>query len=184
MIEKENSLTTQTKQFDQTRPTKSTTFVRHMLRYPLSTWSDTGYVNTYIDITDESMFIILDRFNNNKINFNSLVESLTYNHHFIDFVETDNFYIFKLHIPNEFKDDFYLFLDGDYSKTSEEYKQLILGLYYTYNKSIYQILNKTFYPKNSDIEELESRIGQKLYKKEITSSPTLKVETFNINNFR
>lgn len=155
-----------------------------MLRYPLKFWYDTGFLNTYIDVSNETMHIVFNKNSIYETNFNLLKETLSYNFYYIDFTETDNNYIIQLSIPAEFKDDFYLFLDGSYSKMSEEYKQTLLGLFYTYNKAVYHLLNKTFYPKKGDIEELENKLGTKLFHKEVTSSPTLKLELFNIANFQ
>jgi len=154
-----------------------------MLGYELHLWLDTGFHNCYIDVKSETMYLVFKKNIEYLSNFLKLKEHLDFNIHYIYFEESDGYYIFQLKIPDEFRNDFYLFLEGSYSKMSENYKQQVLKLYLHVNKNLYNALNRTFYPKKSDIEALEERLGEKLYNSEITSSPYLKVETFNRNEF-
>lgn len=91
----------------------------------------------------------------------------------------DNTYIYVFNIPKEFQDDYIKFCDGQYSKMSQEAKNLICEkskIKPVFDSLVYKVLYKTNDQRNL-IEEL---IGEKLKDEyEIYSKPNLDREVYN-----
>lgn len=93
---------------------------------------------------------------------------------------------FKL--PENFSKDHKNFLEGKYSKFSEHAKTAISIHYpFTYRqegKLVESQIFKILFPTSKDRRELEEALGEKLAENcEIYDIPSLKEESFNINNF-
>ena len=87
------------------------------------------FINAYINnIEKEEVVLVL-----NKLDF--LDECTTFillqnlNENFIECKEDDEEYLLFYKIPNHFSDDFKKILKGQYSKTSGEYKSIIINIY-------------------------------------------------------
>jgi len=90
---------------------------------------DNGFINTFvtskrIKYPFEVMFLLFNpkRFNEE---YNRFERMLIYNPNYLEVYDLGNkhvLYVFK--IPEKFKSDYYTFLNGKYSKFSEEYKRL------------------------------------------------------------
>lgn len=116
---------------------KSTTFVRSMLGYsPL--FFGNMYYNTYITANPDKMFVTFlklgkDAGENDVDRYTKQYPYIfkTLREHF-DYVKeesTDKFDIFIFNIPSNYREDFYLFLEGAYSKMSIFYKEELLALH-------------------------------------------------------
>lgn len=87
------------------------------------------FINAYIDnVEKEEVVLVL-----NKLDF--LEESQTFiliqnlNENFIECREEDEEYLLFYKIPPHFSDDFKKILQGQYSKTSDSYKKIIINIY-------------------------------------------------------
>jgi hypothetical protein len=174
---------------------KSTIFIRPMLGYSPLFYGERFY-NCYIEL-DEN---IQDKLKNNlKLNnyiyivykypiyienFNALT---SFEEH-LDFVEEkkieNKYIIFKFSVPEQFEDDFLLFLSGSYSKFSNNYKEEILSLN-SYWSSIYNNISKILFPNKKHRKEIEEFLDVKLSANaEIFSKPDLNKEIFNIKKLK
>jgi hypothetical protein len=184
MIEESvNNGTNKIHKLDVFKETKSSVFIRPMLKYSIPFWFESGYINTYIGLKPETIYIVFDRTLEYSVEFKKVSKTLEENYLYIDTLYYEKFVVLRLQVPVEFIEDFYTFLDGGYSRLSEEYKQNLLMLYIKFNKLIYQRINTTLYPTKKDIEAKEFELGAKLYVKELVSSPDLHKELFNEDNF-
>jgi hypothetical protein len=169
------------------KETCSSIFFRNLLNYPLSFWSD-NYYNTYIeldksDAEEHKLIIVFIKDFINAEFINSKYEDLTQNKLFEDFSESENFVMFRFKFPSNFKNDFWLVLNGDFSKTSNHFKEINLHCYNRFDKSLYNKYKKIFYPSNNDIEELEKQLEANLPKREIFSKPALINECYDLKMF-
>lgn len=138
-------------------------------------------INTYIKSLDEQLIcVVLNKLDypeesNNFINLQNL------NEHFVDYIEEEEEYILIYQIPNHFKSDYDLILNGKYSKTSEPYKQILIRIYgYTKNEkcrlaTVYDCLYPTIEKKKQIASDFEVD-----YKniEEVSSKPDITYELF------
>ena len=87
------------------------------------------FINAHIKNTiDKEIVVVL-----NKLDFAE--ESITFillqnlNENFIECIEDDEEYLLYYKIPQHFYEDFDKIIEGKYSKTSDEYKSIILNIY-------------------------------------------------------
>lgn len=164
--------------------TDSNIFVRSMLEYSPMFYGNT-FFNTFISIEPEMMYLVFHRTTNPKffeaqeIKFSILKT----NSYYCGSDETENFLILMFYVPHKYLDDFYKVIDGKYSRTSDEYKNLILGLMQPYS-SERTTLYKILYPQPDDIKALSDYLDVELPKDaEIKSRMNLKKEIFSYDNF-
>lgn len=162
--------------------TKSSDFIRHLLGYSLSFWG-TDYYNTYIDPEEKYIYIVFKKPYDNPNKVNDISEELMVNTDFVSYISNENWLIFKFHVPLKYDKDFNFFLNGSYSKLSEDFKQAILSLFFRYNKSSYETFKKIFYPSNEHIDRLEKYLDCKLPVREVYDIPDLDQERFDSLKF-
>ena len=129
-------------------------YILPMLEKP---WSDLSYINnTYLfSNTGEKLYeFYISCFNEDPL-LESLSEfiSMTYN-------EKTKEYVYRMKISEKYEEDYLLFLLGNYSRFSEEYKTnlyKLLGRNYK-NSNIYKVINKDSRLK----KEIEDLIGETL----------------------
>lgn len=92
-----------------------------------------------------------------------------------DVYPVEDKYMFVFNVPMRFEPDYDKFLRGDYSQFSLSYKQTLIALVPSSTN-----IRKIVYPQESDFKELEQKIGQRLHKKEIYSSPDTEEEYYGI----
>jgi len=77
---------------------------------------------------DKLIYVIL-----NKLDFpleaNNYVIIQNLNEHFVDYIDEEQEYILIYKIPEHFYDDYNKILDGQYSKTSIQYKEIMIRIY-------------------------------------------------------
>ena len=148
-----------------------------MLGYNLNFWDDSTYLNTYITINPNYMYIcFLNKFN---LKQEFMLNSLANNYLFVNQHINKDFIICKLQIPINFTNDFNKILNGAYSQTSEDYKDLILKLNHKLNRVTFDKIKNGLYVTKSVIKELEEKLNNRLYVNEIISKPDLDKELFN-----
>lgn len=179
---RESTLITDT--VDTNIETCSSMFFRNLLNYPLVFWGK-NYYNSYVEIVEdfEKLVVVYTRNFEDTASYLKVYEELTNNRLFESYTETENYYIFKFNFPRAYINDFYLLINGDFSKTSNSFKELSLQCYLRYNKELYNKYKRIFYPSNTDIELLEQKLDSKLPKREIASKPEFRVEVFDIKKF-
>lgn len=164
--------------------TDSNIFVRAMLEYSPMFYGNT-YYNTFISIEPELMYLVFHKTENVKSRESQEIKFsiLKTNIYYCGSDETENFFILMFYIPEKYMDDFYKVIDGKYSRTSDEYKNSLLGLMQPYSgerTTLYKIL----YPQPDDIKALSDYLDVKLPKDaEIKSRMDLKKEVFKYENF-
>lgn len=173
--------------FNDRKITKSSTFIRGMLGYSFSFYGKDFY-NCYIhkDILENNIVYIVFKKPFKDINmFLTIVENLKIDDNFVAYKETDNFAVVKMQIPIMYRPDIKHFLNGDYNKMSEEYKDTLLDLVYRYrrNDRLLQAYKEGLYTTKKAIKNLEDKLGASLPKNEIISIPDLEVEAYIDSNF-
>ncbi len=94
----------------------------------------------------------------------------------------------KMNIPEKFRGDYHKMMAGDYSKFSQDLKQILFSSGF-YEKGIAKNKLDTFglpvksvfevvYPTQNKIEELEENLGVKLVKPEILDKPNMDLEIY------
>ena len=130
-------------------------------------------INVHYDFNEEKIIIVvvlnkqiksekIDNFIHNQ----NLNENFDYS---ISFIE-DNDYLLIYNLPSQFKDDFYLFIEGKYSKMSEEYKSIILR---AYNLRVYNSV---------DLKDYRPTISEALYPTDIKRK--LMADYYLIDDYR
>jgi|GEM_PF-3991291 len=140
-----------------------------------------GYVNTYV--ADMGPGNPNPKWNFDKLfvvttNPNKFVHSSPHFHTtYLD--KPSKNYVLVMNIPDEFENDYSLFLDGKYSQFSQDYKDTITDRILTKpidKNFVYRIL----YKPEIGVKELEKRIGQKIPENaEILDKPHLDQEILN-----
>lgn len=131
-------------------------------------------VNAYVSKEEQPKLHLIYRFIGSE-NYNTLEKFLINNKYFLKVNEKDKYlttYIFNL--PDEHLEDYHLFLNGKYSKLSEQLKQKIMCFHKLDKKSnIY----RTLYKSKELKKELEMELGIKLDEEsELASIPEFKTE--------
>lgn len=160
--------------------TESNIFIRGMLGYSQTFYGST-FFNTYLAIEPESMYLVFNKAENErqKSYQETKFSILKNNKDYLSSSETEDFHILVLNIPIKYMDDFYKILEGKFSKTSEEYKQLILMLAVPYSNERTKLF-KIFYPQEEDVEALAEFLDVELPKDaEIKSKMNLRDELFD-----
>jgi len=169
---------------------KSTTFVRSMLGYsPL--FFGYMYYNTYISVNPERMYIVFSKPSKNTIDkdkdkyekqYPYIFETLKKHSCFLEDISTDTFTIFIFSIPENYSNDFYLFLEGAYSKMSTLYKEELLALHSPIPNA-YEKVKGILYPAPHHKEYLAKKLGVDIDMiKEIFSKIEYSEEVFDVNN--
>jgi hypothetical protein len=157
--------------------TKSSFFVRPMFGYSLNFYKDCGFVNTYISIEPPCAFLVFNNEDNSRQSYN--FNTLKSNENFIDCLESVNYTVFKLRIPFQYREDFYVYLEGKYSEFNEDFKDSIIRINSQGDKTLYKEIKKKLYVTNEAIKELEEKLDCKLTIREVISKPNLDIELFN-----
>lgn len=161
--------------------TKASFFVKNMLGYNISFWDEDTYLNTYIGLDPDCMYICF--LNNPNPKQTYMLNTLSDNPNWICKYENKDFVVCKLGIPINFSDDLHKIIDGKYSQTSEDYKDQILRLNCKLSRKSFDKIKNGLYVTKSAIKELEERLGAKIYVNEVISKPDLDKELFNPYTF-
>jgi hypothetical protein len=180
-ILEEDSITNEYISNIKSNPTKASFFIKNMLGYNLSFWDEVTYLNTYISTDPNYMYVCFLNEVNPKHTY--MMNAMVDHPDFISKHQNQNFIICKFTIPIKFTSDFYRILDGKYSETTEDYKDLILRLNAKLNRFTFDKIKNGLYVTKSAIKELEDKLGCNLYVKEVISKPYIDKETFNPNTF-
>ena len=154
---------------------KTCYFIIPLLGYSVNFF--TALINCYLgdntnkpDLTFKKVFIHLKYYDE------KIVGIKYFNHYYR--LEDDT-YMYVYNIPKEFENDFILFCDGQYSKISQEAKDLICqksGVRPVMDSLVYKVLYKT----NDQKQLIEELIGEKLKDEyEVYSKPNLNREVYN-----
>lgn len=142
--------------------TESNVFIRSMLGYSAPFYGNT-FFNTYISIEPELMYLVFRKPANDK---EQLFQDMKFgilktNHDYCSSDETEDYIILTFYIPIKYIDDFYKIIDGKYSRTSEDYKQLLLMLDVPYSEHR-TTLFKILYPQQQDVKALAEYLNVEL----------------------
>jgi hypothetical protein len=162
---------------------KSTTFLRSLIKLPLSIWDNTDLYNCYISKSKIYLYFVFKKPFTDITKFNYFLDTIATNKYYVDYVSTNKYSIVKVFIPAEYLKDIDIFLSGKYSEMSSNYKETMLSLYMKYNKSTYEIIKKGLYPSNEDIKRLEAKLDAKLSNREVISICNEEDEFFNYEEF-
>lgn len=175
-IEEANSLEKLVQRI-KSNPTKSSFFIRAMLGFSNTFWESESYLNTYITLNPDCMYIVFLKDNSSRANY--IKTTLENNSNYICTYENENFIAYRMMIPINFNNDFYKILEGRYSQTKEDYKDLVLRVNSNTSQSLYDRIKSGLYVTKAAIKELEEKLGCELYVKEVISKPDMEKETFN-----
>lgn len=104
--------------------------------------------NTYFDVENRKIYVICEYSEEQR--FKTLLEKIERNINVEWSSIRDNLSTACFHIPEIWHDDFDMFLEGKYTKLTNEYKQLLVKKYnVSYN------IHKVFWPKPNDIKSLK-----------------------------
>jgi hypothetical protein len=166
------------------KKTKSTVFIRCMLGYN-PTFYGQCFSDTYITIEPNMIVLVFNKANTQReLDISTKVyDILKENSNFIEYSDTSFYDIFKFKVPDKYKADFELYIDGKYSKMSNEYKTALLNLYTQFSEirtDLYHIL----YPTERERRLLERRLAVRLPEDaEIFSSIEFREEIYDEDNF-
>jgi hypothetical protein len=162
--------------------TKSSIFIREMLGYsPL--FYGVRFYNCYIDIKTVSMFLVFKHPKFDK-NYENVKIALQTQPEFISYVESEEYEIYNLKIPEKYEEDFLKFIKGKYSEMSKEYKEDITSLHLHTSKITYKQMNDILYPTKEKQDALAKFLGvASLFSNEVYDIPDLEEEVFNISDF-
>lgn len=179
-IEEANSLEN-TVQRIKSNPTKASFFIKAMLGFSNSFWDTDTYINTYISFDPDCMYIVFLNKNTNRNDY--IRQTLENNSNYICTYYSNEYIVFRMTIPINFNNDFYKIIQGRYSQTTEDYKDLVLRINANIQLSVFNRLKSGLYVTKAAIKELEERLGCELYVKEVISKPDLDKELFNPEMF-
>ncbi len=174
--------------FDVNKITKSSIFVRSMLGYSFGFYGE-DYHNCYIggDNQKDVMYLTFKKPLKNPIKFQNILETLSSDQYYIGYKISDNWYIIKMFVPLEYINDFNKYLEGKYSKLSEDFKSNLLNILLRYDRTrtLYSRTKECLYPSKESRRNLSESLGVTLDKDaEIASIPDLEVERYRDEYFR
>lgn len=171
------------KKKDEIALTKSTTFIRPMLGYDVLFYGDT-HCNCYLNLNgvNEGFNLV---FNKERLKlYDYIIKEFSKHPLLRNTYDLKDYMIFEFDIPDQYIEDFYLFIDGKYSKMSDDYKEEILALHMS-NPKIYEKLEVILYPSKKDIKKLAEFLDVELPKDaEVFDKIDLKKELFDLDNFK
>jgi hypothetical protein len=92
-----------------------------------------------------------------------------------------------MNIPQQYVNDYYKFIDGKYSKMSEDYKEHLLNMLLKYDvtKLVYKKIKECLYPTKEARKKLEDELGVILDPSaEVMSIPNLDIEIYKDEYFK
>lgn len=138
-------------------------------------------INAHCASTDDKLiYIILNKFHFPE-EAESYLELQNLNEHFIDYIDEEQEYILIYKIPQHFEDDYIKILKGDYSLTSEHYKQVMIRVYGiaqhkdNHQATVYDVLFPTEFKRKQLAERVEHDITEII---EVCSKPDMDYEIF------
>lgn len=175
-------------EFDVNKITKSSFYVRSMLGYSFQFYG-VDYHNTYIggDNQKDVLYLTFRKPLEDPEGFHKVLHTLSLDEYYIGFKESKDWFIIKMYVPMQYISDFYKFLDGKYSKLSEDYKENLLALVGEFDRTkiLYNKTKLALYPNKEARKKLEEVLNVTLEKDaEIASIPNLDVERYNDSYFR
>jgi hypothetical protein len=187
MIVVENEETNNKKSnFDYNKLTKARVFIRCMLSYPFDFYGD-DFHNCYIGKTDPVMYLVFKKPIKDFYNFNKINDTLNTDEYYCGTKSTNNWHIIKMNIPQQYVNDYYKFIDGKYSKMSEDYKENLLNtlLKYDVTKIVYKKIKECLYPTKEARKKLEDELNVTLSTDaEVMSIPNLDIEIYKDEHFK
>lgn len=138
-----------------------------------------NFINAYIN--DSNEVIAVFHIPENHEVFRQFIDMLESNNNYIRYQEDIDEIELHFSIPEFYKADFELFLDGKYSKFSEEYKQHLIKYYgrksWRDNYKVNPI--NVLYPEEFKRQQIANRLGVKIEDiDEVYDRPNLTNETY------
>lgn len=172
---------------------KSTIFIRSMLGFSPLFYGNAYYYNTYVSVNPDRMYIVFhklskdadeDEINRYMKQYPYIFNTLREHPCFVEQIGTELYDIFVFDIPNKFKEDFILFLEGKYSKMSPHYKEELLALHSPMIGAFNRI-KAILYPQKHHRAYLEKKLDVVLPSDaEIFDRIEFSEEMFDINKFK
>lgn len=172
------------------RLTKTGLFMLPTLGFPLEVYSGI-LINVFTtnNIDKPEILVIFDNSIGDHL-LPLLIKKLQTHENFIEKIKDDDDkeIAMKFNIPEDYKEDYYKMMSGDYSKFSVKLKNLLFspGFYKKgiaknkltdYGLPAYSLF-EAIYPTQNKIEELEENLGCKLEKPEILDKPQIEHELY------
>ncbi len=138
-------------------------------------------INAHCAETDDKIiYVILNKLDfPEEVNDYFILQNL--NEHFIDHIEEEEELILIYKVPDHFNDDYIKILNGDYSKTTEAYKQIMLRIYglHKHDKSYLTTVYDCLYPTEVKRKQIANYFEVN-YKDidEVCSKPNMDYEIF------
>jgi hypothetical protein len=162
------------------KATKCHTFILPMFGLK-STLLPNNYINTYI-YDSNSVVLVCSKPEEKEISgFDRFLATINENGDYSKYEDTSEEILLYFTIPDNFKSDFNKIIKGEYSKTSTNYKSLIVKAYgRTSIKDTYKVTAyNTLYPQEFKRKQIADRLGveTKLIS-EVLDSPDLNYEIY------
>lgn len=168
---------------------KSSTFVRSMLGYSPMFFGNM-HQNTYISINPDRMYLVFykpthdmeeEEIERYTKQYPYIFDTLRQHSAYEEEKSINKFDIFIFSIPDKYKEDFFHFIEGSYSKMSVEYKEEMLALHSPI-PTAYDRIKGILYPMVHHREYLAKKLGVDIDMiKEIFSRMDYEDEIFDIN---
>lgn len=140
-----------------------------------------NYINTYIYDSNSVVLVCNEPNEIQSEGFNRFLTTINENENYINCEIVNNEIVLHFTIPDNFKSDYNKIIKGEYSKTSAEYKKLIVDFYgRTSIKDTYKVTAyNTLYPQEFKRKQIADRLGvnSKLIT-EVLDSPDLNYEIY------
>lgn len=161
---------------------KTTRFLLPILGEKMSSFNETYFINAYIDVedvtrkTDVNCLYLLYRFRATK-EYLDFEEKLQNHEQYRGHYEPDKHHtIYLFEIPDNYIDEYRLFLKGKYSEFSNEYKYQIMNFFnFDTDGDTYQILNRGDKRRIKMEEDLGVSIPKNI---ELEDKPNIFEETY------
>ncbi len=164
--------------------TKTTTFLMPLIgvsELTIKKLHPKLFINAHVKSKDEKLiYIILNKYDTPEESKDYvLLEHL--NEHYLDYIEDDEEYILIYQVPEHFHDDYNLILQGKYSKTSIQYKEVLLRVYGIQNNKANHLstVHDVLYPTDEKRKQYADFLGVNMgLIDEVCSRPRLHYEVF------
>lgn len=164
------------------RDTKSLIFLLHFLGRHQNYYGKSLY-NLFINIDKyKQLVLVFSKPLMNDKNYQEIFSELELSKDFANRDDTENYIIYKFYVPEEYEKDFDMFVEGKYSKISQESKKKIISGAIS-NREVNK-LEEILYPKATHRIALGIRLGGEIPEDaEVFSIPDMKKELFNPENY-
>lgn len=164
--------------------TKTTRFLMPLIgitEYGLHHIDPKLLINAYIKSKEEILIYVVINKLDSPDESKEYVVLQNLNEHFVDYIEEEQEYILIYKIPEHFREDYNKILKGEYSKTSDSYKAILIRVHGIQNhtESHLTTVHDCLYPTDIKRKQLADRFLVNLdFIEEVCSKPRAHYEIF------